>query len=492
MILFNRNRKQNEAAKTLQHKHAVTAAFSLLTVVSIILLLNLLAAALPGHIDMTAERLYSLSNESKEIINELDAAVDIYFMVSASQLSVKEIAQIDEVLKLYAAQSAKIHYQTVDSEQNPAVAARFVRPGETLATASIVVAGPLYNTVIRPENLVSYTTRGNKPVPASLNVESLVTSALRFVMNGQETQIYTLMGHGETNAGEIQISPSQFLMQALNAEHFNIRPLSIISSAVPSDADLLMIISPQNDISVYEAEQLTRYLERGGRLFVHINPALFITQGGYPNLSAVLEAYGLLISNHVLMEKDSSRLFAGANGNPFVFSAVLAKTPLTENIISRRGQFIAYQPLAVVTAETVRHNVICEPVLSTGPQGSALIISHDGVTQPAGDGIYNFAVMAYTKADSAADGESTRIFVITQDGIERTLAIADNAALVINAIQWLAGSSNTAHIETKNLYEVPLRIHYMAAVLLAVLYVIVLPLGMGVSAVVVYRRRRYL
>ena len=64
---------------------------------------------------MSAQRLYSLSSASKEIIYDLSE--DIYIYTTESEDA--EDVNTQELLKNYGAQSSKIHVKNIDIIKNP-------------------------------------------------------------------------------------------------------------------------------------------------------------------------------------------------------------------------------------------------------------------------------------------------------------------------------------------------------------------------------------
>jgi hypothetical protein len=454
--------------------------------VVIFVVINLLVTKLSRPFDMTEERLFSLSSSTIELLASLTEPIDIYFAISPSDLNRPELAQINQILSLYANKSNFISYQIVDINHNPALAQSYITTNEQIMPASVLVGSANFKTIIAPHLLLTYTLEGKRTVPASINVEGAVSEAIDYVLHGRTIIGYALTGHGESGLGEIALSFDQTLADRLTNNHFSISSLSLFNQKIPDNADFIAIISPQNDISTYELNELNRYLLGGGRMFIHINGGLYVTAGGFTNLNRLLNNYGLELTNWVLGQRDNSRLFAGANGNPFVFLATLHSGSITQQLLRQGGQFIAYQPLAIKQSDSLPQNISINKVLSTGPQGMALAINAQGQSQSLPNDDYSFA---FTVQSS---NNNLRIFVLTQEAIERTSTMGGNATLLFNAFRYLAGTESNLHIEPKNLYQAPLQIPYQVAVLLAVLITLVIPLIAMVMAIYCYQSRKNL
>jgi hypothetical protein len=88
---------------------------------------------------------------------------------------------------------------------------------------------------------------------------------------------YLTTGHGEfsTKGGDSADEKLANLKKLLKALSFKVKTLGLkegLGDAVPDDADLVMVIAPEAPFLPSEAETLTRYLDRGGSLFVALEP----------------------------------------------------------------------------------------------------------------------------------------------------------------------------------------------------------------------------
>lgn len=77
---------------------------------------------------------------------------------------------------------------------------------------------------------------------------------------------YYVLGHGE-----VPLARQQQLISALLLEHVEIREGTLLKP-IPDDAALVMVIGPVTSIANAEYEMLGRYLTRGGKLIIALDP----------------------------------------------------------------------------------------------------------------------------------------------------------------------------------------------------------------------------
>jgi hypothetical protein len=93
-----------------------------------------------------------------------------------------------------------------------------------------------------------------------------------------EKKVYLTVGHGELEfdgAGKSPLERLDILEKLLGAAQFDTATLSAedgLAERVPEDADVVMILDPKQPFMEAEIEALEAYLDRGGSLFVALEP----------------------------------------------------------------------------------------------------------------------------------------------------------------------------------------------------------------------------
>ena len=116
-------------------KYGGYASLVTLAVIIGIIVLNVVVDQFDVQVDMTDYGVYTLSEQTRDILDELNEDVTIYVLASRNA----EPAQIMEALARYEQASPRIRVQTIDAEKNPGFAAQYDPEGEGLRNGSLVV-----------------------------------------------------------------------------------------------------------------------------------------------------------------------------------------------------------------------------------------------------------------------------------------------------------------------------------------------------------------
>jgi ABC-type uncharacterized transport system involved in gliding motility auxiliary subunit len=455
-------------------------------VLAIVVALNLLVGQIPGKLDLTQERIYSLSDETFKLLDGLKSEVTITQLARQGG----EDTTVKEILGRYAARSRHIKLQTIDPERNPGWAKQYDTSGQGMGAGSLVVAaGKRFKTIGQYDMYNFSTTDPNSPPQlTSLSVEQRVTAALLYVTAEKNVTIYELAGHGETSLAKFDLS------DPIGNENYEIKQVSLLSSAsVPADADLLLVLAPRNDLSTEDEEKVRAYLGQGGRAVFLIDAVS--RSGELPRLDALLKSYGVAVRDVIVIEGDTNRI---AGQNPLYVIPRQESHAILTPIRSKSYEVVMVASQPVETLDLKRKGLKVEPLLTTSANSWAKADYRRMKTleKASGDlkGPFSLAV-AVTDPSSDASKKDTRLLVIGTAGfLSQTIAlrVPGNADFFLNGLGWLTEKKESISLRPKNLLSMRLRIGSLQAFLLSGLVVIVLPLLVLGAGLGVWMRRRHL
>ena len=252
-------------------------------VVAIAIVVNLVAGQLPEgvrNIDISDNRLYDISDVSKEMLKDLDK--DVKMTVIAQQDSVDE--RIETFVKKYAALSKKIEVEWVDSVLHPSVLQEYDTDGNVIVVSCEETdkSTQIYFTDIIQYDQYSYYTTGQMSESA-FDGEGQLTGAVNYVTSETTKKIYRTSGHGE---GTFSSSVNElFSKNNMETSEINLS----MNPEIPEDCDLLFLYGPTSDITEDEKELIESYMKKGGNVYL----ILGMTSAETPNLAALMEEYGL-------------------------------------------------------------------------------------------------------------------------------------------------------------------------------------------------------
>ena len=449
---------------------AVTAV-----VLAILVAVNVFAAALPAsltHQDISAAQLYSVTSNTKVVVNNLAEDVTIYWIVQSGE----EDDVIQNLLEKYDSLSDHITVEKRNPDVYPTFAQQYT--DQEVANNSLVVECgdksryiPLTDIYLGEIN--PYTGGYNA---TDFDGEGAITSAIDYVTSDEYPQVYLLEGHGE---GEL---PSAFASQ-IEKENMQVQSLSLLQvDAIPEDAACLLIYAPQSDLAAEEKEMLTDYVAGGGRLLVCAGA---VEGGMLENLYSLLADHGVAAQDGLVIDPDRAHYAL----SPYQLMPEMNSSPLTDPLLEEN--YYAIFPLSIGLTVETDSDAVTE-LLTTSAQSYSKAAGYALETYDweEGDAEGPFAVAVSIEEEG---GGQIVWFASDQFLADEYNALSSgaNLDLAVNALSSLVGESDAMAIRSRSLQYNYLTIDSATASLLQVLMIGVFPLlFLGIGIYVVLRRRR--
>lgn len=452
-----------------------TYALSITAVVmAILVVLNVLVSALPSSLtklDISATKLYSITSNTKVVVNALEEDVTIYWIVQSGE----EDDVIENLLSKYESLSDHIKVVKKNPDVYPTFAEQYTN--ETVQNNSLVVeCGDRsrfigYDDIyIQEADIYSYT------YSTSFDGEGAITSAIDYVVTDDLPQLYVLEGHGE------QELPQNFKEQ-IEKENIETNTLSLLTvDEVPEDADAILIYEPSSDLSEEEVDMLYEYAEDGGKLMVIAGPT---EDGILENLYGLLENYDVETCEGIVVEgnRDSYTM------QPYVLLPEMSSHEITDSLIEEN-----YYPNMPISQGMIINDEsgAVTPLLTTSSESFSKATGYDLTTYEKEDGDVDGPFAVALSIDCSNEGQivwfSSAAFL---DDMYNALSSGSNSDLAMNALSSLIGESEAMAIRSKSLNYNYLSITDSTASLLKTLMIGVFPLTyLGVGVFVILKRRR--
>lgn len=452
-----------------------TYALSITAVVmAILVVLNVLVSALPSSLtklDISATKLYSITSNTKVVVNALEEDVTIYWIVQSGE----EDDVIENLLSKY--ESLSDHIKVV--KKNPDVYPTFDEQytNETVQNNSLVVeCGDRsrfigYDDIyIQEADIYSYT------YSTSFDGEGAITSAIDYVVTDDLPQLYVLEGHGE------QELPQNFKEQ-IEKENIETNTLSLLTvDEVPEDADAILIYEPSSDLSEEEVDMLYEYAEDGGKLMVIAGPT---EDGILENLYGLLENYDVETCEGIVVEGNRDNYTM----QPYVLLPEMSSHEITDSLIEEN-----YYPNMPISQGMIINDEsgAVTPLLTTSSESFSKATGYDLTTYEKEDGDVDGPFAVALSINCSNEGQivwfSSAAFL---DDMYNALSSGSNSDLAMNALSSLIGESEAMAIRSKSLNYNYLSITDSTASLLKTLMIGVFPLTyLGVGVFVILKRRR--
>jgi len=471
--------------------------------------------------DWTASRLYSLSEKSESVLATLDRDVEAIVMMAAGD---ELYDPVTELLSRYDASSARFSMRLIDVQKNLLEAQQLVDRFELSRLNVVVFDSEEGRRVIDAADLADYDysgmQMGQAPQMSGFKGESAFTGALLDLMESRKPKILFTAGHGELQLDDFSPRGLSSLRDLLGQDNFEMEAWPLLGrTAVPEDADLIVVAGPTSTFVAPELALLRSHLEGGGRLLVMIDPTLDGTGLVETGLEGLLADFGVTLGDDIVVDP--------ANPLPFFGAETIFIDSYGDHVITRpldQAQLPVIVPLGrSVTAAQTEGLEIIELLRTSGEGwGETDLVNLDrvelGDTDLSGPVPLGVAVERTVEEsaegevedlelaalpdeadpavdpapDAGADPPPLRLVVLGDSDLASNgqMQGAPNATFIANTMNWLVERENLVAIPPKKPEQV--RLSLTGAELRGVTWTVLglLP-GLALAAgVIVYRKRR--
>lgn len=295
-----KEKKPNKFIEIIKKKWLINGTMTcllVLIIIAIFIVINILMQKLElTPLDFTEEKLYTLTDESKERIKDIDKNVNIYFIGYTNDNSTIDLA------KQYNKVNEKIMAEAVDIENRPDLANKY---GIESGSKGIIIECGEKSKVLTEYDLVTYDTSTYETINIA---EEKLTSSIISVTSSKIPKVYFLEGYSEFSLNQNMKYLNMYLENEIN----EIDTLEILSvGKVPDDCDTLVITTPIKDFDDIATNAIMNYIQ-SGRNILWLNSAV-TSQKDMSNLNSILAMYGIEpFEVGIIRETDTSKMVSSS------------------------------------------------------------------------------------------------------------------------------------------------------------------------------------
>jgi gliding-associated putative ABC transporter substrate-binding component GldG len=446
-------------------------------VIGIIILLNVIGDKLFFRLDFTADQRYSLSDATKNILEELNDPVTVtaYFSEDLPPDVAKVRTDFKDLLVEYSSKSGgQIVYEFLNPNEDQEAEMKAQQSG-----VQPIMINVRERDQVKQQRayLGAVIQLGEKKevvpfIQPGAAMEYALSSNIKKLSATVKPKLAFLQGYG---------MPALAAMQQLNTSlsiMYMVDTLTLSpSKEVPGDINTLAIVAPKDTIDNYIFSRLENYMKRGGRILLAVNTVegdLSTGSGNvvYTGLTDWLKEKGIEIEDNFLIDINCSNVMVRQQQGFFVMNTPIsfpylpiitnfADHPITEGLESILLPFassiklnpvdtsLTYIPFALSSEKA---GIKTPPLsfdiqkqwkpsdfsLSSVPVGVAVEGKIDG-------GVFNKLVVF-------SDGD----FVVNGEGQQAQQLQPDNVNLMVNALDWLSDDTGLIELRTKGITSRPI------------------------------------
>lgn len=420
--------------------------------------------------DWTASGRHTLAPASAALLGELNGPITVTAFARQNELAATR-RQISDLIGRYQRHKADLTLRFVDPDMEP----------EQVKAEGIGFDGEL---------VIEY--QGRKLHVQQLN-EQTITNTLQKLARAGERKVLFLEGHGERNPEGAANHDLGALGEQLRNKGFQLARLNLTATpAIPDDAALLVIASPQVDLFPGEVRLIQDYVERGGNLLWLAEP------DGRRQLDPLAAQLGLAFLPGTVVDPTTQLL--GIDNAAFSVVVEYPAHPITRDLAS----VTLFPYAAALDTHNIAEPWIATPLLRTVARSwsetGALkgSIRYDEGSDIAGPLTLGIALerprpaAAGTEAKTEGDGTQQRVVVLGDGDFLASTYLGNGANLELGErmINWLSHDDALMHIPPKAAVDTRLELTPLLSGIIGVSFLFLIPGGLVIAGVVIWLKRR--
>jgi len=411
---------------------SLSLSFKVIVLTLIVCAVNYLAYVhKPFRIDFTNEGVYSLSEETLDILKTIHTPLTIRGFFVASRIDNPRVANLIDQLKYH---SPLTTFEIIDPHTHPELVKKY----------GITRADSLHFELVDENN----TTREVK-LERDIT-ESEIIIALNKLTRGNPKLACYITGHGEpdlTGAGQ---TGYLFFKEAVEGENIIIAPLLLANlKTVPKECFAIVLAAPQKEFLPEETTAIKEYLRNNGR-------GLFFHEEMQTNVIRELAAnFGIDVGRSIIVTEDPNSKYHEMNMQPVanIYGAHAITAGFNQaTILTTVSPVFAQKPTPIDLQIT---ELIFAPTTSWAENNLALLFS--SVPQASFDiGELQGALPMAAVSEKKDDSEKNTVIRLAVFGdadfiTNQNIRALYNRDLLLNTINWVMGIDSNTKLRAKTI-----------------------------------------
>lgn len=447
--------------KTRQTKYGAYLAVYIIVIAAVLFAANFLANRYNKSFDSTANKRFSLSDQTQKVVKGLKQDVTIEYFDKTSAFG-----QAKDLLDRYDNLSPKLKVEYIDPDKKPAVA----------KAAGIRNYGA---TIIQV---------GNKTQEAKSVTEEEITGALIRALKGGDRLACFVQGSGEHSLDDTGRSGYANAKEVLEHNNYKTRTISLIEKAeIPKECTVLVVGGPRFDYQQPAVDAIKNYVAGGGRALLMLDPPVKLGREDVADnaaLAKMIEGWGVTLDKDLVLDTSGvGQIFGLSEVVPLV-------TTYEQHAIVREMKEIA---TAFPLTRSLDVKSGAEKLFSTSGNAYATtnLSSQQIALNPAKDKKGPFTLGAAGTVSASGSGQGRWVVVGSSGWVANNiLRFNGNRDLFLNMMAWLGSDEDLISIRPKEQEDRRLSLSRRQMNVLFYLTVLFLPLAVVGAGLSVWWRRR--
>lgn len=428
--------------------------------------------------DFTAEELLTLSDETKQVLKQVKNPTSLYYIGKKSRAN----ATYQELLAVYSDFNENIEIIYKDVEADPAFCDEYLGDIDNINETSILVVSEDRQIYLDAADYISSAYVSSYSVKSYLDIENQLTKAIYYVNSDQSEKIMYVEGNGEEVLAD---RFSKLLkMDDYDIGIFNIEEaVNLTQEGFGDNSKIAVINAPQIDYSEGAIRALEDYLEKGGNLFITLDPL----NEELSNLYQFLENYGLSVQPGIVMEQEQGRYVYDTS---YYLAPDIKDSVYTTEIKKQKAGLLTMTSKGIKAANPQNGYQVTE-VLKTSTQAFSKVGDFDKITSKGEEDIqgpFSIAAVAEKEGEGSLFVVSSNLFLHSDVDIESN---GGNRKFFFQVVNRLTKHQGGIMIEGKEVDNQKAYYPTQSRTLVACLVIAVIPVVIiGIGILVLFIRYR--
>ncbi|QNU68928.1 GldG family protein [Ruminiclostridium herbifermentans] len=459
-------------------KYGSNSILLVVIVLALAVIINLLVGLGDFRWDLTSSNLYSLSEDSKKILNAVKKEVTIYGLFDDGHIPAgSQYKELINLLDEYKDYGIKVTY--VDPDKDPGTLT-FLDKDKTKGIAKgdfVVKSGNKVKRLIASELYGENSMYGRV-----YKAEPLITGAIKFVTADSTPIAYFVEGHSEYSL----TSNLTQLRADIENNNFEAKSLSLMTvEKIPDDCKLLIFASPKVDLSESEKIVLKTYLEAGGRAVFLFDP--IESDKKMTNFEEILATYNVALNYDKV--RDTTNCLPG---DEYSLIAALTSNKINSSFNSY-GEFQVLMPdsRSLSVLQVAKEWLTTTSLITTSYDAESVKITDQDAIEK---GPFPLAIASEISGGSKILVFGNGTFLTDAALMSRYASYFSNGKVYFTStlVNWLSDKTDETTISPKIVSTKSLSTTKSQAKIISIILIGVVPVIILVIGLVVWTRRRHL
>ncbi len=461
-----------------------------LLILVILILVNIISIRIFGRLDLTKEKVYTLSDASKKLVEHLDDRINIrgYFTEDLPAPYNDNRRAVLDILNDYRAYSnGNVHFE-------------FINPQGEKGEQEAQEAGipPIQVQVVNNDKLevkrgylglvMQYEDK-KEVIPVVQNLSSLeydLTSAMKRLTTTVKKKIGYTQGHGEPTLDKLRRATQSASKQ------YDLVPIDLSKEhTIPSDLSVLMVIAPTSKFDDSAKYAIDQYLMGGGKIGfllnemnANLNSQYRYAQAVDLGLNDMLEDYGVRVNADLVRDAQCANITVSQMQGPFQIQSQVPfpflpaasnfdrNNPVVKDLQDVVFYFVSSVDTTLAAQKGLTADVMIRSSKRSGRQSGFVMLDpfqranaadfqESGIPMAvAVHGKFKTYFTGKQPTPALTESPETRIIVVGDGDFmqDQFLGNKDNLTLFENIVDYLADDAGLITIRSKDVAEPPLEV----------------------------------